>query len=93
MRRLLSPEALVDAMRDAETSNRALADKAGCSGPHISQLRTGHVRSAVDDLAARIETALNVTPGTIFDTVVTRRVPDPSSSPSRTVATYGETDG
>lgn len=66
----------IAAMTQRGVSCRELAKWADCSFQFISQLRTGQDKSCTPALAARIEKALGVAPGFLFEPRSPARAPE-----------------
>lgn len=65
--RLRDRYALIAYMTQRDLSCRELGRWARCSGQMIGHLRTGRSTTCTPALAARIEKALHVEPGTLFE--------------------------
>jgi lambda repressor-like predicted transcriptional regulator len=78
--RLRNRHELIARMEERDVSVRELARWAACHPSMIGHLRTGLLTSCTPKLAARIEKALGVEPGTLFEAPPKRS----SSAPQRT---------
>ena len=65
--RLRNRHELIARMEERDVSVRELARWAACHPSMIGHLRTGLLSSCTPKLAARIEKALGVQPGTLFE--------------------------
>lgn len=70
---------LETALRAADLNGAELARAAGITRQYVSRLRSGERLSARYEVAAAVERALRVTPGTLFDYAPAG--PDPDVSP------------
>lgn len=65
--KLRDPQLMADYMALRDLTQSGLARRAGCSRQFVWQLLNDHTKgTCTDEVAARIEEALSVLPGTLF---------------------------